>query len=404
MLRMVLPSVGAGDAASARSVGCFSGWFMSPTRAQEEEGGLSVVAMLGHVGDQKHAAGVEARAPSQQRHAAWVSEGALTAEAENTAAVENKERNPEPWGVDTKPETTAKAEVSEGAAAARPVGSDDDKVFYDSVSISRSNSVSRSLSLSLAELEDEEALTHTSSDTDFMSVPEYLLVPGLQQDDEVALCEMKQLAISHRLQSAPSVYSAQQTLMQVSHSSEPARRRPGTVPPPRLHPTAPRRPGTVPPPRFLVRDPSTLLASSRRITLLTEMATDLVGEFPRHELSRGRDATADVGAIGGNGLSVTPTERPTVPTFAARSRDHQPSEVDQIEAGACSNSSGGTSENECATRGNGSKQSSIREDLKDHTTMHRGLTIMHDRDAGSQERVSLMARIETDLQELERGL
>jgi len=38
---------------------------------------------------------------------------------------------------------------------------------------------------------------------------------------------------------------------------------------------------------------------------------------------------------------------------------HQPSEADQIEPGACANPSSGTFENECATRGNGSKQSSI---------------------------------------------
>lgn len=57
-----------------RRVGCFSGWFISPSRtardraqalrAQEEEG-VGVVAMLCYadVGDSKHAAGVAARAP-----------------------------------------------------------------------------------------------------------------------------------------------------------------------------------------------------------------------------------------------------------------------------------------------------------------------------------------------------
>eukprot|EP00290_Baffinella_frigidus_P019474 CAMPEP_0180203086 /NCGR_PEP_ID=MMETSP0987-20121128/7659_1 /TAXON_ID=697907 /ORGANISM="non described non described, Strain CCMP2293" /LENGTH=331 /DNA_ID=CAMNT_0022158423 /DNA_START=218 /DNA_END=1213 /DNA_ORIENTATION=+ len=38
---------------------------------------------------------------------------------------------------------------------------------------------------------------------------------------------------------------------------------------------------------------------------------------------------------------------------------HQPSEVDQLEAGACSSSWGGAFENECAARGNGSTQSSM---------------------------------------------
>ncbi|KAJ1492920.1 hypothetical protein T484DRAFT_1880079 [Baffinella frigidus] len=51
------------------------------------------------------------------------------------------------------------------------------------------------------------------------------------------------------------------------------------------------------------------------------------------------------------------------PASPARSEvaTHQPfeaSEADQIEAGACAHSSGGTFENECATRGIGSKQSS----------------------------------------------
>ena len=38
---------------------------------------------------------------------------------------------------------------------------------------------------------------------------------------------------------------------------------------------------------------------------------------------------------------------------------HQHSAADQVEAGACAISSGGTSEFECATRGNRSKQSGV---------------------------------------------
>ncbi|KAJ1473641.1 hypothetical protein T484DRAFT_1886112 [Baffinella frigidus] len=60
---------------SARRVGCFSGWFLAPSRAaraqaqtlREEEGG-EVSAMLVFVMDQKHEAGVGARAPFAASH------------------------------------------------------------------------------------------------------------------------------------------------------------------------------------------------------------------------------------------------------------------------------------------------------------------------------------------------
>eukprot|EP00290_Baffinella_frigidus_P043247 CAMPEP_0180286354 /NCGR_PEP_ID=MMETSP0988-20121125/12548_1 /TAXON_ID=697907 /ORGANISM="non described non described, Strain CCMP2293" /LENGTH=218 /DNA_ID=CAMNT_0022260115 /DNA_START=164 /DNA_END=819 /DNA_ORIENTATION=- len=65
----------------------------------------------------------------------------------------------------------------------------------------------------------------------------------------------------------------------------------------------------------------------------------------------------------GQGSAKASLRESLVPGVTARPQaslwDHQPSEADQIEAGACANSSGGTFENECTARGNGSKQSSI---------------------------------------------
>ena len=59
------------------------------------------------------------------------------------------------------------------------------------------------------------------------------------------------------------------------------------------------------------------------------------------------------GVSAARGVRAPARHRVATPCF------HQPSEADQIQAGACANSSGDTFENECATRGNGSKQSSI---------------------------------------------
>ena len=260
------PSVAAkGPASSARRVGCFSGWFLSPSRAQKPFcPSHDVKATLVYVADQQPQGPTVEKAPfaplpqldtapvadviglEVDKLPAAVPGASAEGEAEEVADVE---------GGTEVPEHVVVPELQGEEASATPSSSPAAEAATNGQSITLSVHSNHSYQEMIKGEMGREAFGATRSARSVLSMdrPRSSLSAG------------ESGPLSSR------GHSAHNTLVQNSHSSQASSRRmlAGTVPPPRLHA----------PIACHVRDPRSLLASSPRPQHKAKESSSLIGRI-----------------------------------------------------------------------------------------------------------------------------